>query len=317
MSRKYAIKGSNTLYKVWGIITFAFAGIYALARLIVFIAVIKASSEIGQYTQYSYWLGFGNKYDEIKKYFILGMIIFVLVFLVGLAVRIFAGMFLIQPYVGSKGGMITAAAFYFLIALLNIVSVVTFIKLEVISLVLFYLFCTAWAVATGILLIMKQAAAVPWGYNDYIPNSGGVDQHMANGPIYGGQQGGYDAYNPPDFQETIAYAPQDPNGGHGMTAEIQGLFGDYVGKKYTLRPGESCRIGRDSGCDIQLHSSKVSRIHCSVKLLPKGKFELTDYSYNGTYYENKTLPNGTSTIVEPGGLLAVGNADNVFSLTIL
>lgn len=50
--------------------------------------------------------------------------------------------------------------------------------------------------------------------------------------------------------------------------------------------------------------------------MPDGRFEVTDHSYNGTFYENERLSNGVSTVIEAGGMLALGNADNVFSLDI-
>lgn len=114
----------------------------------------------------------------------------------------------------------------------------------------------------------------------------------------------------------------DPNirvdGGdmHGPKASIKGLFGDYIGRKYALKSGESCRIGRDSSCDIQIRLPKVSRIHCSVKFLPDGRFEVVDTSYNGTFYENAALPNGVATVVKAGGCLVIGEADNVLELKV-
>ena len=41
---------------------------------------------------------------------------------------------------------------------------------------------------------------------------------------------------------------------------------------------------------------------------------MTDYSYNGTYYENIALPNGKAVNVQPGGKLVAGSTDNVFCL---
>ncbi len=95
---------------------------------------------------------------------------------------------------------------------------------------------------------------------------------------------------------------------------VEGLFGDYIGKKYTLRPWEVCRIGKGAGCDIQLDCPEVAETHCAVKLLPDGKFEVTDYSGGETYYENNALSNGVATVVEAEGMLVAGSPDNVFSL---
>lgn len=301
MGGRYEIRGSNTLYKVWGIITFVFAGIYALGRLASFVllgiggSILKASEELSYYG-----LGLYGYFDEIQNYFVIFILLTAMATIVGLIIRIFAGMYLFSPYVKSKGGMIAVAILYFLMALGNLIWVIIYGGLGSVAFVLLYLFCMGWAIATAVFLIMKQAAAVPGGYRVY-----DAQDSRQEGP-----------YTRVSVDESVPYIIPDAKAESGLQANIEGLFGGYIGKKYILRPGESCRIGRDSGCDIQIHHAKVSRIHCAIKLLPDGQFEVTDYSSNGTFYENTALSNGVATIVKAGGMLVVGSADNVLSLNI-
>lgn len=304
MNGRYEIKGSNTLYKVWGIITFVFAGIYGVVWLIGLAALGIGGAIAGDAADAAYGLGMEDVLDNAQGYVILIILVAVLIAVIGLVIRILAGLYLVSPYVKSKGAMIAVAVFYFLMVLSNLVSAVVWGKAGSVLLTLYALFCMAWAAATGVFLILKQAEAVTGIYE--APRD------------YGGPDG-QDFYKEgPRTQigaeEFITYAGFEREAESGPRGSIEGLFGDYMGKRYTLKPGESCRIGRDAGCEIQLHHSKVSRIHCAVKFLPDGRFEVTDYSYNGTFYENRALTNGIAEIVEAGGMLVVGDADNVFSL---
>lgn len=302
MNGMYEIKGSNTLYKVWGIITFIFTGIYGLLNLIGFVIVGIGVSAAGKASR---GLAFGigdyvdDYIDSIKAYIFVIILLLVFTAIVGIVIRIFAGIYLVRPGVKSKGGLLAVGILYFFLGLLNLARAVFLGKeMDSVAVILVYLFFMVWAIITGVLLIMKQASAVT-----RITSVG---------------------QNPPP--EPPPVPPLDPSvnkndtrhtvGRYQMEANIEGMFGEYIGKKYILRTGESCKIGRDSGCDIQLHHSKVSRIHCSVKLLPDGRFEVTDYSYNGTFYENKALPSNAASIVQAGGLLVIGDADNVFALNI-
>lgn len=340
MNGAYEIKGSNTLYKVWGIITFVFAGFYGLPRLLSFAYLIIKSSEIkSKYSAYLSLLGQGTV-DKIQKYLILIVAALTLGVIIGLLIRILSGLCLIRPYIKSKGVMIALAVCYFLMAVGNLVWGIIWKKMHLTALLVYFLFLMLWAIATGVFLIMKQAMAVAGAgeWNGY----GAQDSHMftngenlgvdgagdpymiTDGERYEVRDGAGVGYVPPyDIPQAAPEVQQpQPDMGVAKAAEpelkacIEGLFGDYIGKKYILRVGENCRIGRDSGCDIQLRHLKVSRIHCAVKLLPDGRFEITDSSYNGTFYENTPLPNGVPTIVEGGGMLVAGDAKNVLSLKV-
>lgn len=284
----YEIKGSNTLYKVWGIITYIFTGFYCAAR-----AIVLISLGMGVRSLWSDISGLvdTDKLRDATVPLILAVVLSLLVTIGGAAVRITAGTYLVRAYVRSKGPLIVVSVFYFAITLVDLGAVLVCITsgLEwsgVIFIMLLYLFRMGWGIATGIFLIMKQAAAVT----------------EKRGEHQEGDDGSHDGDSRMDGPEPRAC--------------IEGLFGDYIGRRYILRSGENCRIGRDPGCDIQLDHPKVSRIHCAVKLLPAGRFEVTDYSFNGTYYENNSLPNGDAITVDAGGMLVVGCPDNVFSLNI-
>ena len=95
---------------------------------------------------------------------------------------------------------------------------------------------------------------------------------------------------------------------------IEGQFGVCKGRRFELYAGKTYRIGRESGCEIQVNHPKVSRVHCTVCKLPNGRYQITDSSSNGTYYENQMLPKGVASEVIPGGMLVLGEADNVLQL---
>ena len=51
-----------------------------------------------------------------------------------------------------------------------------------------------------------------------------------------------------------------------------------------------------------------------IKMQPDGVYQVTDYSSNGTYYNNKRLKYGDPYRLPKGALLALGDADNVLEL---
>lgn len=91
-------------------------------------------------------------------------------------------------------------------------------------------------------------------------------------------------------KQSKAVFPQEYSG-QNMPAVgiIEGQFGAYQGKRCEIYAGTTYKIGRESGCDIQINHPKVSRIHCTVCKLPSGNYRITDYSSNGTFYENRRL----------------------------
>lgn len=285
----------NVLYKVWGIITYVFAGFYAVGWLITFILLGVGGSKAksaASVVPYDLWREAEEEFSQAVGFVILIVVLLALIVLIGLLIRILAGLYLIRDSVKSRGALITVAVFYFIITVLNLVFALGCGKVDLPGFMFFFLFCMAWGIATAVFLILKQSAAFSQG-------------------------GGY--YQNPSLvvQDTyIPYTKVGEQSRHEPQGNIEGLFGDFIGKKYTLRPGESCKIGRDSGCDIQIKHRKVSRIHCLVKFLPDGRFEVMDISYNGTFYENEALPNGVAVTVNAGGNLVLGEADNVLALHV-
>ncbi len=285
----------NVLYKVWGIITFVFTAFYAVGWLIFFILLgvggSKAKGLTSMVPSYVWW-AIEDEYSQAVKYIILIILLLALIVLIGLLVRILAGLYLVRDYVKSRGALITVAVFYFIITALNLLFALSCGKTDLLGFVFFFLFCAGWGSATAVFLILKQSAASAQGTGYYEEPA-----LIAS-----------DTYIP--YTKVGVQSEYEPQG------SIKGLFGDFIGKKYTLRPGETCKIGRDSGCDIQIKHRKVSRIHCLVKFLPDGRFEVMDISYNGTFYENEALPNGVAVTVNAGGNLVIGEADNVLALHV-
>lgn len=102
----------------------------------------------------------------------------------------------------------------------------------------------------------------------------------------------------------------------GMRAvgSIYGAFGIFGGQSYPMCLGQQCVVGRKSTCDIQLVHSQVSRVHCVIEMLPDGVYQVTDYSSNGTFYNNQQLKSREPYRLPKGALLAIGDADNVLEL---
>lgn len=329
---RYELKGSNTLYKVWGIITYIFTGLYGVFNIAVLVFIAINGAKMGSIRNIVPWgIGYMDDYwTGISTAFVLGILLGILKLAAGLTIRILAGLYLVRDHVKSKGALITVSVFYFLIALGDLALAVFFgiLGADAAIVILFYLFCTGWAVATGVFLIVKQAGTVAGGsmsHGAQSPNgqvqTPNIQVQFYNDRAKHTSDQEYRPYEPaqrpaPHLDDPDMYTVASGVDEYEMKACIEGLFGDYVGRRHILRVGESCRIGRDQGCDIQLRHAKISRIHCAVKLLPDGRFEVTDHSYNGTFYENKAIPNGVTKVVEAGGMLALSDAEDVFSLNI-
>ena len=99
-----------------------------------------------------------------------------------------------------------------------------------------------------------------------------------------------------------------------VTGQIEGLFGAYQGKKYSVTAGKIYKIGRDRSCEIQVAHQQISRIHCKVQLMPDGKYQLTDCSSNGTYYNNIQLEKNKTFSLPKGAVIVLGDPDNVLQL---
>lgn len=261
MKEKYPIKGSNTLYKVWGIIVFVFAAIKGLLLLLLAVFQLLVS---------------GVALDFIGKivgpYIAIGMIFSVLFVGISMAKEISTGIILVREYIKVKWVFIMLAVIYFLDAVGLFVIMILSAIAGVMWLVLLLLPAVVWSVATGIILISKSEKA------DFTPPE----------PV------------------------PEPN--PSVYGVIEGVYGNFKGKQVTLYPGGVCRIGRESGCDIQLVHPKVSRVHCMISMTANGRYQITDYSYNGTFYDNERLTKNIMVEVNPGGMLVIGEADNVLKL---
>lgn len=99
-----------------------------------------------------------------------------------------------------------------------------------------------------------------------------------------------------------------------ISGAIVGEFGKYGGQIYPLHSDMPCVVGRKSTCNIQIAHKQVSRVHCTIQLLPDGNYQVTDYSENGTYYNNQKLPKHKPCTIAKGALLVIGDADNVLKL---
>lgn len=97
---------------------------------------------------------------------------------------------------------------------------------------------------------------------------------------------------------------------------IFGLSGAFKGEEYPLYdvPGEKCVIGRKEGCNIQIMDGKISRVHCMIRMISTGEYEVTDYSSNGTFYNNQRLKRKEPYRLPKGAILVLGDTENVLQL---
>lgn len=269
MNGNYVIKGSNTLYKVWGIILLVLTILGGIGLLVFGIIVLAASTSD---TAQLFWAYGGSAAD----YTIIIILIAFLIAIVGIWLQVTSALVLIRPYVKSKGVLTALAVYYFVMGAFNLISMFLAIASKTAVGIIIYLLAAGWTIATGVILIMKGTHA--------------VEQTGTGG------------------QEII------PDKLYEKTGVIEGVFGEFLGKSLSLKPGMTCKIGREPECNIQLQHPKVSRIHCTIYFLQNGNYSVTDYSSNGTYYENLRLEKGVATEVQAGSHLVIGDADTVFCL---
>lgn len=68
------------------------------------------------------------------------------------------------------------------------------------------------------------------------------------------------------------------------------------------------KIGRDSACNIKLHSSYVSSVHAEMLLLDNGEIYIEDKnSANGTFVDNQRINPNTEVLVRRGDLIRLGD----------
>lgn len=70
------------------------------------------------------------------------------------------------------------------------------------------------------------------------------------------------------------------------------------------------KIGRDSACDIVLHSDKASALHAEITILNNGDILLEDKnSRNGTFIMNRPIKPGTQVSVKRGDAIRFGDVE--------
>lgn len=116
---------------------------------------------------------------------------------------------------------------------------------------------------------------------------------------------------PPGMNQIIQYPPIYNPEAQGI---IIGLFGSFSGQSVPMMINSLCSVGRERDCNIRIMHKAISRMHCTIQLLPNGMYQVTDYSSNGTYYNNQRLAPGQAYMIPKGAILAIGSADNVIQL---
>ncbi len=320
MKQRYQIEGSYTLYQVWGIFVLIFGGITALGGLIMTIINISESSEAAKYA--------ALVSSNANTYAVLYSILFFIVTAIVVGVKILTGILFVKRESRSKGAYLFYAVLYFLSSfgwmILMVIMLITgnivgdavgyfpkeissVFDMAIVIWVIFFIIKIAWDIMTGIFLIRKRSRLVP------VQNNGGASGDSST------------FYDPPapwpqqnPFDDISSWNNQSANpfdrGGAPVVGRIQGVFGDYQGKTYELHSGQVCTIGRESNCDIQIRHAKVSRLHCTISKTADGMYQITDRSTNGTFYDNKRLQKNMPVKVFSGGMLVVGEADNVLQL---
>lgn len=87
------------------------------------------------------------------------------------------------------------------------------------------------------------------------------------------------------------------------------MSGNTQEKRYLVQVGVMYSVGRSSSCQIQLQHTRISRLHCKIRLLPNGLYQVADYSSNGTWCNNQRMERGRVYTIQRGTLLAVGSSD--------
>lgn len=313
MTFGYKINGSNTLFKVWGILVFVFGGIGVILGVIGFILQCTVASS-----------DFANTITAIfkgaKNLVTLFIVFEILLFVISVMVKIITGILFIKENFISKWKFIFCTIMYYVAALGLLSFLIAFMVLInpnvgdwsdtdelAIFIIISCIIKIIWDIITGIFLIVKQGRLVPstnqgiMPQQNYKPEVRKIPDESPFLPI-----------SPQPIMPSFPPEPAIPN--TFVNGTIVGLFGSFQGQTFELHNGEVCKIGRESGCNIQVKHPKVSRIHCTVCKLPDGMYQITDTSTNGTFYNNKRLEKNVPIKVSPGGTLVVGEADNVMQL---
>ncbi|MGW2666934.1 FHA domain-containing protein [Streptomyces sp. NPDC001272] len=100
----------------------------------------------------------------------------------------------------------------------------------------------------------------------------------------------------------------DALGDDGLGApQLRVVAGPDAGGVHLLHPG-SVRIGRSADADVPLDDPDVSRLHCSVTVMPDGRVAVADLgSTNGTTVDGTEI-GPRSVPLPPGALLRIGES---------
>lgn len=74
------------------------------------------------------------------------------------------------------------------------------------------------------------------------------------------------------------------------------------------------KVGRDSNCDIVLHSDKASALHAEITILNNGDILLEDKnSRNGTFVMNRSIKPGTQVSIKRGDAIRFGDVELIWN----
>lgn len=136
--------------------------------------------------------------------------------------------------------------------------------------------------------------------------------HNLNDKMWNQNHGGQGSDN------QVKHIPNDPKLELEKDIAIIGVAGMYAGAKFPLQPDHPVLVGRDKTV-VQIvfteGAEKISRRHCSIMFNSKEqKYQVIDYSSNGTYVNGSKLPTNVPVLVKRGTELALGNTKNVIRL---
>lgn len=118
--------------------------------------------------------------------------------------------------------------------------------------------------------------------------------------------------------ETPAQRAEDPYIPGQPRGVMVGLTGIYAGAELPLPDGEFIKLGRQKTNNLIFEGQgKVSRDHCKIKWdAAAKKYIICDYSSTGSFVNGSRdcLPQNLELMLEPGTVVAIGDATNTFRL---
>ena len=94
-----------------------------------------------------------------------------------------------------------------------------------------------------------------------------------------------------------------------MFGLFQVIDGPDGGRKFTLRDGQTLRIGRGPETDTQLQDPAVSRLHCEVNMIVNKALLKDAGSAAGTWVNGERV---TECKLMPGDVIRMGNTKLTF-----